>query len=762
MEHGEVVASIHQRYIEAGSDIVLTNTFGANALKFHDERYSVKEVVDAAVSHVKTAIRNCASGKTYIALDIGPTGKLLKPMGDLDFEDAYEAFKEVMTYGEAAGADLIHIETMSDTYEMKAAVLAAKENTNLPVFVTAVFDEREKLLTGADIPAYVSLLEGLRVDALGVNCGLGPLQMKPIVEHIQKYASVPVIVKPNAGLPKQQDGKTVYDVTPEAFAKMMREIAELGSAVIGGCCGTTPAHIKAMIAECADISLKPAKKKTYTMVSSYGQAVIFGNGSKIIGERINPTGKKRFKQALKEHDIDYILKEGIMQEDQGAHILDVNVGLPDIDETAMMKEAVLALQSVTGLPLQIDTVNTEAMEKALRIYNGKAMVNSVSGKQESMDAVFPLIRKYGGVVIGLTLDEDGIPDTAEGRIRIARKIIDEAAKYGIEKKDIVIDALAMTISSEPQGALVTLETLRRTREELGVHTVLGVSNISFGLPKRPVVNANFYTMAMFNGLSAGIINPLSEEMMKSYYAYHALMNLDENCQIYIQKYSAAGNDTPTTLQGMPQVQGMTLCAAIERGLKEEAERLARECIKEQRALEIINGELIPALDSVGKGFEAGTIFLPQLLMSADAAKAAFDVLKAELAAAEEETSRKEKIILATVKGDIHDIGKNIVKVLLENYGFDVIDLGKDVAPELILETAQEQEVRLVGLSALMTTTVVSMEETIRLLNRHLPNCKIMVGGAVLNQEYADMIGADFYGKDAMQSVYYAQKLLLGK
>lgn len=762
LEHGEVVASIHQRYIEAGSDIVLTNTFGANALKFHDERYSVKEVVDAAVSHVKTAIRNCASGKTYIALDIGPTGKLLKPMGDLDFEDAYEAFKEVMTYGEAAGADLIHIETMSDTYEMKAAVLAAKENTNLPVFVTAVFDEREKLLTGADIPAYVSLLEGLRVDALGVNCGLGPLQMKPIVEHILKYASVPVIVKPNAGLPKQQDGKTVYDVTPEAFAKMMREIAELGSAVIGGCCGTTPAHIKAMIAECADISLKPAKKKTYTMVSSYGQAVIFGKGSKIIGERINPTGKKRFKQALKEHDIDYILKEGIMQEDQGAHILDVNVGLPDIDETAMMKEAVLALQSVTGLPLQIDTVNTEAMEKALRIYNGKAMVNSVSGKQESMDAVFPLIRKYGGVVIGLTLDEDGIPDTAEGRIRIARKIIDEAAKYGIEKKDIVIDALAMTISSEPQGALVTLETLRRTREELGVHTVLGVSNISFGLPKRPVVNANFYTMAMFNGLSAGIINPLSEEMMKSYYAYHALMNLDENCQIYIQKYSAAGNDTPTTLQGMPQVQGMTLCAAIERGLKEEAERLARECIKEQRALEIINGELIPALDSVGKGFEAGTIFLPQLLMSADAAKAAFDVLKAELAAAEEETSRKEKIILATVKGDIHDIGKNIVKVLLENYGFDVIDLGKDVAPELILETAQEQEVRLVGLSALMTTTVVSMEETIRLLNRHLPNCKIMVGGAVLNQEYADMIGADFYGKDAMQSVYYAQKLLLGK
>lgn len=761
LKHGEVVSAIHQAYIEAGSDIILTNTFGANALKFHDDRYSVKEVIEAAISHVKTAVKKGADGrKIYTALDVGPTGKLLKPMGDLAFEEAYEAFKEVMIYGEAAGADLIHIETMSDTYEIKAAVLAAKENTKLPVFVTAVFDERQKLLTGADIPAFVSLLEGLRVDALGVNCGLGPKQMIPIVEKLQQYASVPVIVKPNAGLPKQKDGKTVYEIEPDVFAEMMEEIVKEGASIIGGCCGTTPAHLKELTERCRNISLKKMEKKSFTIISSYGQTVVLGKGSKIIGERINPTGKKRFKQALKDHDMDYILKEGIIQEDHGAHILDVNVGLPDIDEVSMMTEAVTALQSVTSLPLQIDTVNPEAMEKALRIYNGKAMVNSVSGKQESMDTVFPLIQKYGGVVIGLTLDENGIPETVEGRLHIAKKIIDEAAKYGIEKKDIVIDALAMTISSEPQGALVTLETLRRVRQELEVHTVLGVSNISFGLPSRPIINSNFYTMAMFNGLSAGIINPSSEEMMKSYYAYHALMNLDENCSRYIENYGTQVSEVMSakpTENGKPD-SGMTLHSAIERGLKDEAERLARELVKEQKPLDIINAELIPALDSVGKGFEKGTVFLPQLLMSADAAKGAFDVLKERMASEEDGVKKKEKVILATVKGDIHDIGKNIVKVLLENYSFDVIDLGKDVAPEKILEEAQKQNVCLVGLSALMTTTVVSMEETIRLLNEQLPECKVMVGGAVLNQEYADMIGADFYGKDAMQSVYYAQEL----
>ena len=755
--HAEEIREIHRKYIEAGSDIVLTNTFGANALKFHDDAYSLEEIVNAAVGHVKAAAEQAGNGRRiYTALDIGPTGKLLKPMGDLDFETAYEAYKEVMIYGEKAGADLIHIETMSDTYELKAAVLAAKENTSLPVFATTIFDERGKLLTGADVPSVVALLEGLRVDAFGINCGMGPEQMIPILEQITKYSSLPVIVKPNAGLPKQKHGQTYYDVSPEEFAEVMKKIVEMGAVVIGGCCGTTPDHIKAMADACRMIPIKPVEKKNFTMVSSYGQSVFLGTGSKIIGERINPTGKKRFKQALKEHDLDYILREGITQQDNGAHILDVNVGLPDIDEPALMKEVVQELQSITSLPLQIDTVDVEAMEGALRIYNGKAMVNSVSGKQESMDKVFPLIQKYGGVVIGLALDENGIPADAEGRVQVAKKIIAEAAKYGIEKKDIVIDALAMTISSEPEGAKITLETLRRLRDEVGVCTVLGVSNISFGLPSRPIVNSIFYTMAMQNGLSVGIINPGSEDMMKAWYAFHALMALDSNCEKYIARYAQQPGTTPVQAAGGKHT--MTLQSAIERGLKEEASSITAELAEQKDALDIINEELIPALNNVGEGFEKGTVFLPQLLMSAESAKSAFAVLKERMDQSGEVQEKKGKVILATVKGDIHDIGKNIVKVLLENYSFDVIDLGKDVPPEKVVETVLEQDVHLVGLSALMTTTVVSMEETIRQLREKAPDCLVMVGGAVLNQEYADMIGADFYGKDAMQSVHYAQKV----
>ena len=755
--HAEEIREIHRKYIEAGSDIVLTNTFGANALKFHDDAYSLEEIVNAAVGHVKAAAEQAGNGRRiYTALDIGPTGKLLKPMGDLDFETAYEAYKEVMIYGEKAGADLIHIETMSDTYELKAAVLAAKENTSLPVFATTIFDERGKLLTGADVPSVVALLEGLRVDAFGINCGMGPEQMIPILEQITKYSSLPVIVKPNAGLPKQKNGQTYYDVSPEEFAEVMKKIVEMGAVVIGGCCGTTPDHIKAMADACRMIPIKPVEKKNFTMVSSYGQSVFLGTGSKIIGERINPTGKKRFKQALKEHDLDYILREGITQQDNGAHILDVNVGLPDIDEPALMKEVVQELQSVTSLPLQIDTVDVEAMEGALRIYNGKAMVNSVSGKQESMDKVFPLIQKYGGVVIGLALDENRIPADAEGRVQVAKKIIAEAAKYGIEKKDIVIDALAMTISSEPEGAKITLETLRRLRDEVGVCTVLGVSNISFGLPSRPIVNSIFYTMAMQNGLSVGIINPGSEDMMKAWYAFHALMALDSNCEKYIARYAQQPGTTPVQAAGGKHT--MTLQSAIERGLKEEASSITAELAEQKDALDIINEELIPALNNVGEGFEKGTVFLPQLLMSAESAKSAFAVLKERMDQSGEVQEKKGKVILATVKGDIHDIGKNIVKVLLENYSFDVIDLGKDVPPEKVVETVLEQDVHLVGLSALMTTTVVSMEETIRQLRAKAPDCLVMVGGAVLNQEYADMIGADFYGKDAMQSVHYAQKV----
>ena len=676
-------------------------------------------------------------------------------MGDLSFEDAYEAFKEVVQYGEKAGADLIHIETMSDTYEVKAAVLAAKENTNLPVFATMIFDDKGKLLTGGDVPSVVALLEGLRVDALGINCGMGPKQMLPILQQIAQYTSLPIIVKPNAGLPKQRDGQTYYDVTPDVFAKQLQEIVKAGACVIGGCCGTTPKHIRAMISACKDLEMTKPTFKNHTIVSSYGKAVELGDMPVIIGERINPTGKSKFKQALKEHNLDYILKEGITQQDKGAHILDVNVGLPDIDEVVMMKEVVRELQSVTSLPLQIDTVDTEAMEQAMRIYNGKPMVNSVSGKQESMNAVFPLIQKYGGVVIGLTLDENGIPKTAKGRLEVAGKIIEEAKKYGIDKKDIVIDVLTMTISSEPNGAKTTLEALKMVRDTYGVRTALGVSNISFGLPSRPVINANFYTMAMQNGLTAGIINPSSEDMMRSYHSYCALMNYDTNCENYIAHY---GNQEPAKTT-VPAGQQIDLKTAIEKGLKEDAYQTTVALVKTKEPLEIINTYLIPALDTVGKGFEKGTVFLPQLLMSADAAKSSFAVLKEELEKNGGEEKEKEKVILATVKGDIHDIGKNIVKVLLENYSFEVIDLGKDVAPECIVETVLEKEVKLVGLSALMTTTVVSMEETIRQLREKAPDCKVMVGGAVLNQEYADMIGADFYGKDAMQSVYYAQKIL---
>lgn len=755
--HPEVIREIHRAYIEAGSDIVLTNTFGANALKFHDDGCSLEEIVKRGVENVKKAAEEAGTGRQiYTALDIGPTGKLLKPMGDLDFETAYDAFKEAAVWGEQAGADLIHIETMSDTFELKAAVLAAKENTSLPVFATAIFDERGKLLTGADVPAVVALLEGLRADAIGINCGMGPEQMIPVLEQFLKYSSLPIIVKPNAGLPKQRDGQTYYDVDPDQFAQLMKKITEMGASVIGGCCGTTPAHIRRLKELCSDVPVIPVQEKAFTVVSSYGQSVFLGNGSKIIGERINPTGKKRFKQALKEHDLDYILREGITQQDNGAHILDVNVGLPDIDEPALMKEVVQELQSVTNLPLQIDTVDAKAMEAALRIYNGKAMVNSVSGKKESMDTVFPLIQKYGGVVIGLTLDENGIPDDADGRVKIAEKIIAEAARYGIKKKDIVIDALAMTISSEPEGAKVTLETLKRLRDELHICTVLGVSNISFGLPSRPVVNSAFYTMAMMNGLSAGIINPSSEDMMKAWYAYHALMNLDENCEGYIGKYSVAAPSLSSAPQSGKSEIGLQ--EAIIKGLKEEAFSVTASLAEKREPLEIINSELIPALNRVGEGFEKGTVFLPQLLMSAEAAKSAFGVLKDRMDQSGEVQEKKGTIVLATVKGDIHDIGKNIVKVLLENYSFDVIDLGKDVPPELIVDTVLEKDIRLVGLSALMTTTVVSMEETIKQLREKAPGCRVMVGGAVLNQDYADMIGADFYGKDAMQSVHYAQEV----
>ena len=745
----EELISVHRAYLEAGCDIINANTFGANALKFPD---NLREIVQAAVANAQEARRLSGRTDAYIALDIGPTGRLLQPMGDLPFEKAVELFGEVVRLGAAAGADLVLIETMSDSYEMKAAVLAAKENCDLPVLVTAIFDEKGKLLTGGTVDSVVAMLEGLRVDALGVNCGLGPRQMMPIVRRLTEVSSLPVIVNPNAGLPRSENGRTVYDIGPEEFAALMGEIADLGVQALGGCCGTTPAHLRKMIETCKSRYFVPAAQKHRTVVSSFSQAVEIGDAPVIIGERINPTGKSKFKAALRENNIEYILSEGLAQEDNGAHILDVNVGLPEIDEPEMMARVVTRLQGVTALPLQIDTSDPVAMERGMRLYNGKPMLNSVSGKQESMQAVFPLVRKYGGVVVGLTLDENGIPDTAEGRVQIAKKIYETAAEYGISRDDIVIDGLAMTISSDSRSALVTLETLRRVRDELGGKTILGVSNISFGLPQREIINANFFTMALQNGLSCAIINPNSDAMMRAYRSFLALTGQDPQCAGYIAAYGSQ----PAAPQAAAAAAEMPLGESIERGLTGRAAEAAKAALQTVPPLELVNTELIPALDRVGKGFEKGTVFLPQLLMSAEAAKAAFDVVKESMRGAPQRS--RGKIILATVKGDIHDIGKNIVKVLLENYGYQVIDLGKDVDPAVIAEAAIREQVPLIGLSALMTTTVVSMEQTIRLLREKTPDAKIVVGGAVLTQEYADAIGADCYARDAMATVHYADQI----
>lgn len=751
LKNPEPIIQIHKAYLAAGADILLANTFGANRFKYGED---LEKIVTAGVANAKKAVAESGK-KAYVALDIGSTGKLLKPMGTLDFEEAVGVFAEIIRVGEKAGADLILTETMSDTYELKAAVLAAKENSTLPIMATVIFDESKKMLTGASSQVVVSLLEGLGVDALGINCGLGPKQMKEIVKELLKYASIPVIVNPNAGLPRSENGKTVFDVGAEEFAEDMEEIVTMGAWFAGGCCGTTPAHIQAMVEKCKEITPVPITPKNYTFVTSYSTAVELGGRPVIIGERINPTGKSKFKQALRNHNIDYILEEGVKQEDSGAHILDVNVGLPEIDEAAMMETIVYELQSIMPIPLQIDTTNMEAMERALRIYNGKPMINSVNGKAEIMEQVFPLVKKYGGVVVGLALDEDGIPDTTEGRLAIAEKIYQTGEKYGISRKDIVIDALVMTMSTNNESAKITLDTVKEITAR-GGKTVLGVSNISFGLPQRELINAAFFTMAMNNGLSAGIINPNAKAMRQAYDTFCVLGGYDAQCMNYIENYAVT--DAPNAA-AKPAAAKLNLTDSIIKGLKDQVYRATEEELKTKEPMEIINGELVPALDVVGQGFEKGTMFLPQLLMSAEAAKAGFEAIRQYVQSHGEAQEKKATIVIATVKGDIHDIGKNIVKVLLENYGYEVIDLGKDVPPEKIVETVVDKHAPLVGLSALMTTTVVNMEESIKELHKEAPWCKIMVGGAVLTQEYADMIGADFYGKDAMQSVYYAERLL---
>lgn len=731
----ERVYAIHKAYADAGCDIISANTFGANRFKYDN----VDEIVKSAVKNAKR------TGKK-VALDIGPTGKLLKPMGDLDFEECVDIFADVVKAGRDE-ADLVLLETFGDLYEIKAAMLAVKENCDLPLVVSMIFDEKARLLTGADVRTACAVVEGLGADAIGFNCGLGPKQMIPLVEELEKHASIPILVMPNAGLPESVNGETIFNVDPDEFASYMTQIAKMGVSYLGGCCGTTPAHLKAMIEATKDIEDKVPEFKNETIVASYSKSVDLSEGA-VIGERINPTGKKLMKEALRNKDMDYVLRQGITQTEAGAHILDVNMGLPEIDEKEMLCSGVYELQSVLPVPLQLDSGDAEAMEAALRLYNGKAMINSVNGKEKSMKEVFPLAKKYGGVVVCLCLDEDGIPSTAQGRIAIAKKIIKRAAEYGIDKKNLAVDALVMTISTDTNNAIETLNAVDYIRNTLGVNTVLGVSNISFGLPNREAVNTAFYTLAMSRGLSAGIINPNSRPMMNAFYSYKALAGKDESCQEYIK--SAVDTEI------VQKTENLDLKTAIIKGMKEESARCAKELLENTESLVIINDYIIPALDVVGDGFEKNTIFLPQLLMSADSAKAAFDEIKAHFVMSGAEQVKGEKIIIATVEGDIHDIGKNIVKVLLQNYGFDVMDLGKDVKCEKVLEEAQKNNVKLVGLSALMTTTVPNMEKTIKLLHDNT-DAKVFVGGAVLTRDYAKMINADFYAKDAMESVRIAQE-----
>ena len=755
--HPDVITRIHKSYFDVGSNVIATNTFGANSLKFSDSE--LEELIRLAFRNAKEAkAQSEAPQEKFIALDIGPSGKLLRPYGDLDFEDAVSIFAKTVKLGVKYGADLIIIETMNDSYETKAALLAAKENSDLPVIVTNAYGEDGKLMTGASPEAMALMLESMGADAIGANCSLGPKQLREVTERLLEYASVPVVLKPNAGLPKAVDGITVFDVTADEFANDLTELIKRGVRVAGGCCGTTPQYIKALTEKSSALKPIPITKKNITAITSYTHAVTFGDSPILIGERINPTGKKRFKEALMQNDIDYILNEAVLQQEKGVHILDVNVGLPGIDEKAMLTTAVSEIQAVIDLPLQIDTASPLAMESALRRYNGKPLINSVNGKRESMESVFPLAKKYGGALIALTLDEDGIPETVEGRVKIAEKILKTAGEYGIDKKDIIFDTLVMTVSTGASAALATLGALREIKYRLGCHTSLGISNVSYGLPNRDSVNGTFFAIALENGLSAAIMNPYSADMMKTYYAYKALKGLDENCLEYIgaQGLFATVAAEPKSTPEKPAYDFKSeLSRAIGKGLKEKAGEITKELLKVSSPLDVVESDIIPALNAVGIGYENKTVYLPQLLMSAEAAKSSFEVIKSHMSS-DAKSKGKGPFVIATVQGDIHDIGKNIVKLILENYGFDVIDLGRDVAPETVVDAAIKAKAVFVGLSALMTTTLPAMAKTVELLRESVPNVKIVVGGAVLTKEYADKIGADKYAKDAMETVRYAE------
>ncbi len=755
--HPEEIVRLHKEYYDAGSNVVCTNTFGADSLHLSPEK--LESTVKAAIANARQAAKeSIGTQEKFVALDISSTGKLLKPLGDLDFEEAVAVFAETVKFGAKYGADLIFIETMNDAYETKAAVLAAKENCNLPVFVSDAYGAEGTLMTGADAAAMTALLEGMRVAAFGANCSLGPRQLFPVIEKMLEVSSTPILFKPNAGLPHECCGETRFDVTPEEFAQDVAAMVKKGVRIAGGCCGTTPEHIRLLKKEIEGLKPLPITDKNISIISCGSGVVTFEDKPVLIGERINPTGKKKLKAALKDNDMAYILSEGVRQKEAGADVLDVNVGLPGIDEKAVLTNVVKELQAVIPLPLQIDTVNHEAMEAAMRIVNGKPLINSVSGKEESMRAVFPLVQKYGGMVVALTLDENGIPATAEERFVIAKRIVETAKEYGIRPCDLLFDPLAMTVSADKNAAKITLKALKLISENLHIHTSLGVSNVSFGLPERGNINAAFLLCALENGLSAAIMNPDSREMMAAYHSYLALHGMDENCAGYIDYMANHPAEAPAEKTAKPAASGNfsgDLQTAIGRGLKSDAAKATRALLESTDALTVVNSEIIPALNEVGKGFEQKTVFLPQLLMSAEAAGEAFAILK-ETMKGQENVPKKCAFVLATVKGDVHDIGKNIVKMLLENYGYEVHDLGKDVPPETIVDTVLSVNAPLCGLSALMTTTVPAMEETIALLHEKAPFCKVVVGGAVLSAEYAQRIGADKYAPDAMETVRYAE------
>ncbi len=757
----QTIVSIHEAYLKIGCDVITTNTFGANRIKLKNSGLDTEEVVLAALTNAKKAIMNTdRDKKAYIALDVSSTGRLLEPLGDLTFDEAYETFKEQIVFGAKHGADLIIIETMTDTYEMKAAVLAAKENTDLPILASFSFDENGKLLTGGDILAAVALLEGLGVDALGVNCGFGPDKMLEFVEEFMTFASIPVLIMPNAGMPTIVNGETVFSSNPLDFSKTMSEIAKMGAHILGGCCGTTPEHLKQTMVACLGIPYTSPSAKDFTLISSYSKSCLIGPKPLIIGERINPTGKKRLKEALFEEDYDYLVDLGLEQVSSGAHILDVNVGTPGLEEAEVLTKAVKELQTSISLPLQLDSADPLALESSMRIYNGKALVNSVSGKEEDLNTILPLIKKYGGVLVALTLDDNGIPQSAQGRFDIACKIIERAMSFGIDKKDIIIDTLTMTVGAASDAAQVTLDALALVKEKLGVKTVLGISNVSFGLPERDIINATFFAQALYRGLDLAIINPESKAMMNTYFSHMALIGIDSQCleySNYVKSLTSEGN-----LNIEEPVKRPPLFDAIKNGQAQRAYELTVELLTENPPQKLVTEILVPALNDVGDGFEKKTLFLPQLIKSAEAAQSAFKAIKEKLEESGQKQKTKERVLIATVKGDIHDIGKNIAKVMLENYGYEVLDLGSNVDCRLIVDTVKQEKIKLLGLSALMTTTAPLMKDIIQILKREGADCKVMVGGAVITKDYASQIGADFYAADAISGVAIAQEVFENK